>query len=193
MFTDVRRFSKLKKTHYTLDDYFKVFTVTLRRQFTQRNPDSNTVPFHETVRVELVGWREMFGIGNTKEEAYSNLEESFEEYSKTHEILPEPSDFIVATVYEDRSDWWKQVSSLVRDFLPRILGHEFEDCFLTKFSDVYDFVKKEEWDEIPIRILSEYDVDVSDIEDGNLFRILDKIILYSSIWHSMYNSEELIS
>ncbi|MGY5851999.1 MAG: hypothetical protein RTU92_00360 [Candidatus Thorarchaeota archaeon] len=189
MFKDIRRFSKIKKTHYTLDDFFKLFTITLRRQFTQRKPYPDTVPFTETVRVELVGWKDMYGEGMTVEEAYGNLEKSFMDYSENNESTPEPIDFMIGSVYEERSDWWKQVGALASDFLPRIVGHKYEDCYITVYSDVYDFVASKEWDEIPIRIQSEYGVDISDIEDGNLLRIFDKIILRSSIWHSMYSSE----
>ncbi len=185
MFKNLRRLSKIKKTEYTLDDFIKVFTVTLSRRTTENDLVSDN-PFHESYRVELLGWREMFGVGNTPLDAYESLKVSFEDYLKTQGHLPEPIDYIIATVYEDSTEWYEQLEAIAKHFIPKILGYQREDCYLSKYSSLWDFVSYQD-EKVPtlLKIQCEYEIDVSDIEDGNLLRVFARILLESVIWRNI--------
>jgi hypothetical protein len=71
---------------------------------------------------------------------------------------------------------------LLDDFIEKVLGLEW--AWVSDISSLRDFTSRTEYDEeedqkkcaqFVWRIRKEYGVDVSDIEDGNLVRILERI------------------
>jgi len=64
---------------------------------------------------------------------------------------------------------------VARGFLPRILGIEFDQCFISDESNLCDFHCEDSNEACFQRIQQVYGVDVSDIESGNLAEIFERI------------------
>ncbi|MBN2230170.1 MAG: hypothetical protein JW779_11330, partial [Candidatus Thorarchaeota archaeon] len=63
---------------------------------------------------------------------------------------------------------------IAKDFLPRICNQRREDCWISDYSSLWDFLSCDDKEAILERIQSEYGIDVRDIEDGNLLLIFDR-------------------
>lgn len=113
----------------------------------------------------------MSGGGNTPREALEDLRKLFEQFKATNKDLPRPGTKVpikfAARVRVDRH------AKLAKDFIKRILG--FEWAWISDESSLGDFHDEETNETLIRKIRSTYGVDVSDITDGNLADILDRI------------------
>lgn len=64
--------------------------------------------------------------------------------------------------------------TIAEDFMKRVLNLDFEECLITDESSVFDFVDFTEA-ELRARILDAYNLDISEIESGNLLQIFRRI------------------
>lgn len=67
--------------------------------------------------------------------------------------------------------------SIAEDFMKRIMGYEAGDFLISDESSLFDFEPfgEREVGELHKKIQEEYDLDVSDIESGNLLEIFRRI------------------
>jgi hypothetical protein len=123
-------------------------------------------------RVQIINWWQMAGLGNTRQEAYEDLREHFDDYKADHGELPRPGTRVPILMAE--TGQVDRHALLARDFFRRILEMDYENVFISDQSSLYDFFMEpvEVYQE---RIEAEYGVDVSDIEDGNLVRIFERL------------------
>ena len=121
----------------------------------------------------IINWRRMFGAGDTQEEAYDALRQRFQEYKREGKRLPRPGTgmpmVFTSTAKVGRYE------EIARDFLAQILELDFDECFISDASSLWDFALLETDESFESKIERVYGVDVSDIESGNLVEIFARI------------------
>ena len=155
------------KRDWELADY----PIRMKRQ------DANTpsighftlVPWYAAI----VNWWQMAGYGNTKEEALSNLKQHLDEYKRQHGVAPRPGTR-VQLQWAPTCEIEKHVP-IARDFFHRILGMDFDACFVTDRSSLWDFPDTEDEAVAFAKIKQAYGTDVSDIRSGNLAEIFSRL------------------
>lgn len=115
----------------------------------------------------------MSGAGNTRREALADLRKNFQKFKSTNPNLPRPGSkskvpvVFAATTRVDRH------TELAEDFIKRVLGIEW--AWISDESSLDDFHTEETNSALIEKIRSNYGVDVSDIGNGNLADIPDRI------------------
>lgn len=128
----------------------------------------------------IYNWEQRFGAGDTKEEALARLQQSFYEYREAHERLPRPgvsSTLVLSLIDEEkmRVSRSPDYMSMANEFFRR-MDYDINVTFITPLSSLWDFFfDSDELAQVYEQIRQEYGVDVSDISDGNLFQILDRL------------------
>ncbi len=117
----------------------------------------------------------MDGSGDSREEALNNLRAKFltrkAKLAEEKEPLPRPGTNVpIEFVSQKRVNAHPQ---LAQDFIQRVL--ELPWAFISDQSSLSDFHTEENNDAQFAKIREVYGVDVSDIESGNLYQILDRI------------------
>jgi predicted RNase H-like HicB family nuclease len=121
--------------------------------------------------VRIPHWLLMAGTGDTREEAFAELQRRFEEYKSEGNLLPRPGTKVpIKFAPSVRIDRYERIA---QDFFPRIVNMDYENVLITDESSLFDLML--DVDEVQIKIREVYEVDVRDIEDGNLARILERI------------------
>jgi hypothetical protein len=122
---------------------------------------------------QIINWWQVAGYGVTREEALKRLQENFARFQKMHNSLPRPGTIVryklVTVGLVDKH------KDLARDFLTRILDQDYDSCFISDKSSLWDFHANRGNDEYYKKIKLFYGVDVSNVEDANLGRILEQI------------------
>jgi hypothetical protein len=123
----------------------------------------------------IVNWWRMFGHGQTKGEAYTELDRRFSEYKNQGKKLPRPGtkkkpQIVIAPKVE--IEQYEQIAS---DFFEKILEMNYHECLTTDESSLWDFHGEETNEAYHRKIAEVYRVDVSDIESGNLVQIFKRI------------------
>lgn len=179
MINKIKRILKKLKHSYNINDYDIIYIFYGVESYDFNNRER---VLYVDWKAEIYGWKEMVGVGSTRYEAYHDLEKIFEDYKKKNSILPPPTrhqSHFIATTIPLSFDRLSMYSDIAADFLPRILNYNLEDCWISEHSTLWHFAPRVEEEEIFTRILHEYGVDVSDIENGNLLSIFDR--LYSEL------------
>jgi hypothetical protein len=70
-----------------------------------------------------------------------------------------------------------RVAETARDLMSRVLGMRYDECFISDESSLWDFHVYPSNDAYVERIRELYGVDVSDVTDGNLATILERIAI----------------
>ena len=156
------------KSDWTLQDYPLTF-----RHWTAEDLDPDFAPSHALIpwTAQIINWFQMGGYGNTKEEAYADLEEKFRKFKAAHAKLPRPGTGAplewATTVEVERFD------AIATDFLEKVLGFEEQVAIvINDESSLFDFGSIDESLE---KIREVYAIDVSDVEGANLARIFARI------------------
>ncbi len=158
-----------RKGAWTLDDY----PVRVRRLPAASPPpgmrDLKPVAWH----AQIIHWPQLFGAGDTQAEALANLRQRFADYQREHGDTPRPGvpvplEFAPTTMID-------RYAPVARDFFDRILGMDFDACFISDESSLWDFPHDEDERQVLDRIRAAYGVDVSDIQNGNLARIFAQL------------------
>ena len=144
---------------------FEDYPIEIRMQ--RADPGDTEIPKYAA---RIINWWTLVGLGETGSEARDNLREAFARRKKDRP-LPRPGTRIPITFAS--TDRISQFEALAADFFPPILGHEFNECFVSDESSLMDF--GEEWQDYCARILLRYKVDISGMEPGNLVRIFERI------------------
>ena len=121
----------------------------------------------------VINWWQMDGGGNSKAEAYSDLQAKFSKLKEEGKSLPRPgtglpiefASTIRVSIYDDTAD----------DFFQRVLDKNYRDCWISDESCLWDFHVEESNEHLHQKIWETYRVDVSDIDDGNLVKIFERI------------------
>ena len=119
----------------------------------------------------ISNWPQLFGGGETKEDAINMLKERFEEYKQKNKALPRPG-VKVPLVFASTSAINRH-KLIARHFFTQILNRDFNRCFISDKSSVWDFPEAD--DQIYNRIQQIYGIDVSDIKSGNFVEIFERL------------------
>lgn len=124
--------------------------------------------------LQVVNWWQMFGVGNTRAEAYTNFETRLADLRETGASLPRPGrglplEFTSSSVVERHED-------LARDLFSQILDINYDECFISDQSSLYDFVFNEsQASELADRIESLYQIELPDRQTLLVSEILEVI------------------
>jgi len=118
----------------------------------------------------------MGGHGDTKEAARADLRKNFLALKQSGERLPRPGTGLPIEYAADR--YIRSYDEIARDFSARILDLDYDSCFISDESSLWDFSEPESLDEVFAKIREVYDVDVSDIEKANLVDIFERIRIH---------------
>ena len=126
--------------------------------------------------VAMIEGMHFFSTGQTKAEALAKLEGSFQNYKENKAKMPRPG--VQTPIEQYSTEKLDANKDLVEDFMQSIIGLSPGAYFISDRSNLHDFLLMEE--EMDIRIYQRkialvYKADVTDIEDGNLAQILQRI------------------
>lgn len=127
---------------------------------------------------QIVNWWQMAGTGATKEEALADLNQNFNEYKSRHGRAPRPGTLV--PIQFAPADDIDKYSSIARDFFQKILSMNFDECFVSDLSSLWDFPKTSDEELVFELIKQTYNVDVSDIKTGNLTQIFKRLHEFST-------------
>jgi hypothetical protein len=113
----------------------------------------------------------MSGNGNTRQEALADLGRHFGQYKAKENKLPRPGTKVPIEFAD--SDRVKQHPGLAKEFFEQIL--EVDWAWISDKSSLWDFHGEETNDRFIEKIRHVYGVDVSDILNGNLADIFERI------------------
>lgn len=122
---------------------------------------------------QVINWWQMNGIGDTKEEAYEDLESQFSKVKEDGKSLPRPG-MGLPLEFASRA----RVSfhdNIAEDFFTRVLEKDYRECWISDQSSLWDFHGEMSNEHLHRKIWEAYRVDVSDIESGNLVEIFERI------------------
>jgi hypothetical protein len=114
----------------------------------------------------------MSGYGDTRKEAFADLEAKFYEYKGEVRKLPRPGTK-VPLEFAPRVEIERHEAT-AEEFFRRILGMNYHNILITDASSLWDFPIANP-DAITAKIEAVYNVDMAGIEDGNLARIFERI------------------
>ena len=157
------------KAEWTLDDYPIIF------RFQQTSASSLAARLKPVSwSACIVNWPGPTGAGGSKSEALADLRKNFDEF-KLNNRLPRPGTRVrVQFASTNRVDGHL---ALAKDFLKRILDLDW--AWISDESCLSDFHTQETDGFLIEKIRAVYAVDVSDISNGNLAEIFDRIAAYS--------------
>jgi len=113
----------------------------------------------------------MSASANSKPEALEELRKNFDRFKTTKPNLPRPGTRV--PLQFAASERVGQHPELAKDFIKRVLGLDW--ACISDESSLWDFHGEETNDSVIERIRHVYGVDVSDVYDGNLAKIFDRI------------------
>ncbi|HSC45678.1 MAG TPA: hypothetical protein VLC94_07590 [Candidatus Acidoferrum sp.] len=113
----------------------------------------------------------MAGGGETAQEALEDLRNMFNQFKAANRDLPRPG-VKVPVKFAERIRVERH-AELAKDFVQRVLGVQW--AWISDESSLGDFHEEETNDDLVQKIRTTYGVDVSDISNGNLADIFDRI------------------
>jgi hypothetical protein len=129
-------------------------------------------------KAQIVNWGVMIGLGSTKDEAYANLQTEFDQFAKSQGEMPRPG--AKARIRFAPTREIDKYAIVANGFFGKILGRDYRDCFVSDQSSLWDFCPPSESPEnfqakMLRKIKETYGCDVSDIKDGNLVTIFERL------------------
>jgi hypothetical protein len=158
-----KRVLSFLKREWTLRDY----PIRVKKQ-AQTNPE---IPKYSA---QIINWWTLTGLGNTKEEALRDLQNSLENFKRNEGYLPRPGtrrpiEFAPTLGIDSHAE-------TARRFIEEVLGFGPNDpVFISDQSSLYDFDGINGGLNLDEKITEVFGVEVSDIEDRNLVRIFERI------------------
>jgi hypothetical protein len=125
----------------------------------------------QAYRADIVNWVGLSATGETPKNAIRNLAELFYGARMCRDAMPRPGTRVPiefasqARILEN--------SAMVEEFLKSVLGHE--EAWISDESSLWDFALGDSINEYFEKIRDLYGVDVSNISNGNLADIIDRI------------------
>ena len=151
------------RSDWSIDDY----PLRYRRQ-TKSDPQ---VPLWV---VQIINWWAMTGTGESREEAYQNLAQRVEERRAAGESLPRPGKRVPIVLASTQRV--ERYADIAERFLREVMGFASgSSVFISDQSSLADFSMGGNTEEYIEKIRQVFDVDVTDIESGNLADIFERI------------------
>jgi hypothetical protein len=152
------------KSDWSLEDY----PIRFRHQEGEDWGRRELIPW----LADVINWWQVGGHGATRDAAYADLRKNFLEFKESGKRLPRPG---TGWPIEYASDRYIQSYDLIaRDFMQRILDIDYDSCFISDESSLWDF-SPDSLDEIFAKVREIYGVDISDMEKANLVDVLERI------------------
>ena len=143
-------------------------------RYMQQTPSgSNTPERLRTLkwRVDIIGWY-LAGTGDTKEDAYSDLQKRFAVAAENCAVLPRPG--ISVPIQFASDERVSRFTELRNHFVTTVLGLDW--AFLSDESSLWDFHEYADNDHLIRKIGEVYGVDVSGVVSANIADILSEIM-----------------
>jgi len=175
--------------NWNLEDYpvrVEYFPDVLRRSVFDGHPlrmeyDSNVVerhvscpPWSGTWFAHVINWPEMSRFGDSGGEALASLRTDFAEWKAADERLPRPG--ICSMIPEAPALRIAEHPDLAADFLRRIFNLDYGLAWVSDEADLRCFHRETTNDRYVEKIVLAYGVDVSDIADGPVVAIFERIV-----------------
>jgi hypothetical protein len=124
--------------------------------------------------VQVVNWPVTVGQGNTRGEAFADLRTRFERRKELGLGFPRPGRGLPIELAPTHRI--SEHPDLARDFFSKILDLNYDECFISDESSLWDFHVAENNDDVNEKVLLTYGVDISDIDTGNLADIFTRLV-----------------
>jgi hypothetical protein len=161
-----KRFTSTFKSEWTIEDY----PISVRAHSLSESLLTSRLKPHPWTAT-MINWPGMSGGGDSRPEALEELRKAFERFKAGKKQLPRPGTKVpiqfAATTRVGRHAY------LTKEFIQRVL--EIEWAWISDESSLGDFHDGESNKKLIDKIRIVYGVDVSDIPDGNLAAIFDRI------------------
>ena len=132
------------------------------------------VPDESKYCIQVINWWTLCGLGATKEKALKSLKEGFEAQVKSKGYTPRPGTNV--PIQFAKSQIVNQYHDITDDFIEKVLGFSVGDpVFISDESSLYEFSTEERLDDFYKKIQEVYNIDVSDIKDGKISKIIERI------------------
>jgi hypothetical protein len=156
------------KSSWELSDY----PIRVKHFSTDLEPRGRLGPPF-TWSAQIINWWVMAGHGYSRAEAMQNLAASFARRKAEVEPLPRPGTTVPPTFASDERI--RRHEQLAADFMDRILGLRYEECFVSDQSSLWNFHEDESNDSLNRKVLAVYGVDISDLESALIAEILERL------------------
>jgi hypothetical protein len=161
-----KRFTSTFKSEWTVEDYpLNVKAHSLSESLQTSRPKPH--PWTATI----INWPGMSGGGDSRPEALQELRKTFERFKAEKKQLPRPGTKV--PIQFATSARVGRHADLAKEFVQKVL--EIEWAWISDESSLDDFHGDESNKKLIEKIRMVYGVDVSDIPDGNLADIFDRI------------------
>lgn len=169
----VKYLLSFRKKEWDFEDYPYATDKQNNRKIAEELPldFSDFRPANWTAHIK--NWWMLIGFGDTEQEAINSLRTRFEEFKKSGQPLPRPGTK-VPIIFPEPLDLGR-LKPLAEDFFKRIIKMDLNDCLITDGSSLWDFLLPKSKAELFRDIMLAYKVDVSDVEDGLLLKIFERI------------------
>jgi hypothetical protein len=124
---------------------------------------------------QIVNWWQINGFGDTKEAALADLRAKFQSRKEEGKGLPRPGTGLPFEFEFAPSNQIALHLDIAEDFFRRILEIDVQDCLISDESTLWDFHGEESNQHLHQKVWESYRIDISDIEDGNLVKIFERI------------------
>ena len=158
------------KTEWTLEDY--PLKVEHLKHGEAVSWTGEPIPWW----VRIIRWPQMSGHGQSKNEAFSDLRNNLNTYLKRRGELPRPGKSVPIEVAD--SSIISTYDNIARVFLEKILDMDYNRIFISDESSLWDFCMSENDQKKYLKKVKQiFNLDISDLEDGNLIKIFQRISL----------------
>lgn len=161
------------KSSWDLSDY----PIRVKHCSTDLEPRGRLTPFAWSA--QIINWWVMAGHGHSRAEAMQNLAAHFARRKAQVEPLPRPGITVPLTFASDERI--RRHEQLLADFMDRILGLRYEECFVSDESSLWNFHEDESNDSLNRKVLAVYGVDISDLESGLMVDILERLAANTNV------------
>jgi hypothetical protein len=135
---------------------------------------TKTDPRESSWVVQIINWWAMTGVGESKEEAYRNLQERLAERRAAGARLPRPGKQVpIELASTNRVDRYPEIAER---FLREVLGFASGSAvFISDQSSLRDFGARDSLHDYIEKTRQVFGTDVADIEGGNLADIFERL------------------
>jgi hypothetical protein len=122
---------------------------------------------------QIINWWAVDGLGPTREAALNDLRQQFDSIRSDGHELPRPGTEVPIELAS--AELVRKYEAIAREFLPEILGINYEDCIITDESTLFEFDFGDEAADHIQKVMVVYGVDISDIQGRQLGLIFQRI------------------
>jgi hypothetical protein len=127
---------------------------------------------------QIINWWQMGGHGDTRQAALENLRTVFLKRKADGKPFPRPGTGLPPEFAS--TEEISKYDEFAKEFFPRVLGLNYEDCFISDETSLWDFHNDDSNAFLEQKIGLLYGVDISDVKNGSLVEIFKRISAQSS-------------